>query len=105
MRRRVLGVLTCLAAVCALASCGGTDEAEGTPAATSATEEPDAPVVLPEGVSTRTLELTDASRVTDPTPQDAGADAQPGRHLPTTLYYPSTGTGPFPVVVFSHGMD
>jgi hypothetical protein len=61
--------------------------------------------VLPDGVRTRVLQLTDPSRVTDPTPQDAGADAQPGRSLPTTLYYPTTGAGPFPVVVFSHGMD
>ena len=59
----------------------------------------------PVEVSTRQLELRDASRVTDPTPQSPGSDAVAGRELPTTLWYPTTGDGPFPVVVFSHGFS
>jgi fermentation-respiration switch protein FrsA (DUF1100 family) len=104
VHRRVLGVLACLAAVAALASCGTAVQADAQPTRTTA-EEPDPAPVLPDGVSSRVLELTDPSRVTDPTPQDAGADARSGRSLPTMLYYPTTGAGPFPVVVFSHGMD
>jgi dienelactone hydrolase len=105
VHRRVLGVLTCLAAVAALVSCGTAAGEDAQPAATPRAQEPDPAPVLPDGVTSRVLQLTDPSRVTDPTPQDAGDDAQPGRSLPTTLYYPTTGTGPFPVVVFSHGMD
>ena len=55
------------------------------------------------GVSTRQLDLRDPSRVTDPTPAEPGSDAVAGRDLPTTLWYPTSGDGPFPVVVLSHG--
>jgi fermentation-respiration switch protein FrsA (DUF1100 family) len=56
-------------------------------------------------LATRVLHLHDPSRTTDPTPRDPGGpDARPGRDLPTTLWYPVTGSGPFPVVVFSHGV-
>lgn len=47
-------------------------------------------------VATRVLPLRDDSR-------SAGKTA--GRDLPTTLFYPKTGDGPFPVVVFSHGFQ
>jgi predicted dienelactone hydrolase len=53
-------------------------------------------------VRTRTLDLTDPSRTTDPTPGQPG-DEVAGRHLPTTVWYPTGRSGPFPVVVFSHG--
>ncbi|WP_170149108.1 alpha/beta hydrolase family protein [Geodermatophilus normandii] len=56
-------------------------------------------------MSTRVLDLSDPSRSTDPTPEQRGLDARPGRDLPTTLWYPRTGEGPFPLVVFSHGTD
>jgi dienelactone hydrolase len=55
-------------------------------------------------VATRVLDLRDASRPTDPTPATVASDDVPGRSLPTTLWYPASGDGPFPVVVFSHGM-
>lgn len=55
-------------------------------------------------VATRVLDLRDPSRVTDPTPEQPGADAVRGRDLPTLLFYPSSGPGPFPVVEFSHGL-
>jgi predicted dienelactone hydrolase len=48
------------------------------------------------GVVTRTLDITDPSRKTGD---------EPGRHLPTTLYYPEDPAGPLPLVVFSHGLD
>jgi predicted dienelactone hydrolase len=54
-------------------------------------------------VSDRVLDLRDESRATDPTPEDPGQDATPGRDLPTRLFWPTEGEGPFPVVVFSHG--
>lgn len=56
----------------------------------------------PLRVARRTLQLTDTSRVTDPTPGHPG-DETPGRHLPTQLWYPASG-GPYPLVVFSHGV-
>jgi dienelactone hydrolase len=55
-------------------------------------------------VATRTLDLQDPSRTTDPTPGQS-SDETHGRALPTTIWYPSDGTGPFPVVVFGHGVN
>ncbi len=49
----------------------------------------------PYTVATRVLSLRDPSRPTG---------ATPGRDLPTSLWYPQTGPGPFPVVVFGHGL-
>jgi predicted dienelactone hydrolase len=107
MPRCVLAALLVLLLTAALAGCTSRAGAASTSATTApsstsaATDEPP----LPDGVTSRVLQLTDPSRTTDPTPQDTGnADATPGRSLPTTLYYPATGAGPFPVVVFSHGL-
>ncbi|MCW2535783.1 MAG: chlorophyllase [Modestobacter sp.] len=55
------------------------------------------------GVADRVLDLRDDSRPTDPTRDSAGSDATAGRELPTHLFWPADGDGPFPVVVFSHG--
>jgi len=55
-------------------------------------------------VASRELPLRDPGRATDPTPGSAGDDAAAGRDLPTTVWAPRTGEGPFPVVVFSHGL-
>src|SRR5262249_49771021 len=55
-------------------------------------------------VGRRQLEFTDPSRVTDPNPGQPGNKAQ-GRTLPTTIWYPAPpARGPFPVVLFSHGL-
>lgn len=54
-------------------------------------------------VASRVLDLVDVSRPTDPTPDSPG-DEVPGRRLPTKVWYPQ-GDGPFPVVVFTHGLD
>jgi predicted dienelactone hydrolase len=62
-------------------------------------------VQQPHAVTDRVLDLSDDSRSTDPTPASAGSDATPGRALPTHLFYPADGDGPFPVVVFSHGFS
>jgi predicted dienelactone hydrolase len=56
-------------------------------------------------VATRLLPLRDPSRVTDATPADHNADVRAGRELPTNLWYPASGRGPFPVVIFSHGFN
>lgn len=69
----------------------------------AATTTPPAAALGSYKVASRALDLTDASRVTDPTPDRPGDETQ-GRHLPTTLWYPSSGRGPFPIVVFSHGV-
>ena len=107
MPRRACSALLVLAAL-VLAGCTAAVKAAPattTPPATQPTADPDDPP-LPDGVATRVLPLTDPSRPTDPTPQapDSG-DETAGRTLPTTLYYPATGDGPFPLVVFSHGLD
>jgi predicted dienelactone hydrolase len=56
-------------------------------------------------VSDRVLDLRDESRATDATPESPGHDVTPGRDLPTRLFWPTEGDGPFPVVVFSHGFS
>ena len=55
-------------------------------------------------VGRRQLEFTDPSRVTDPNPGQPGNKTQ-GRTLPTTIWYPAPpARGPFPLVLFSHGL-
>lgn len=39
------------------------------------------------------------------TPARGGSPAHPGRTLPTTVWYPATGGGPWPLVVFAHGFN
>src|SRR3954467_4800999 len=104
MPRWMPAALVAVALLLSACTSGPAAASRPTPSAPAAAPTDDAP--LPDGVTSRVLQLTDPSRTTDPTPQDTGnADATPGRSLPTTLYYPATGAGPFPVVVFSHGMD
>ena len=55
-------------------------------------------------VGQRQVEFTDSSRVTDPNPGQPGNKTH-GRMLPTTVWYPAQpARGPFPVVMFSHGL-
>lgn len=95
----VVGLLVTLSACSGSTSTPAPEAKEGSAVPTSA----GAPAVGTYRVSTRTLDLTDTSRVTDEDPTKAGGDT-PGRHLPTTIWYPTTGEGPFPVVAFSHGV-
>ncbi|MGY1604695.1 alpha/beta hydrolase family protein [Geodermatophilus sp. SYSU D00815] len=101
--RTALRTAGVLAVALALTACSGAVGAvrPSTPASSPA----ETAVPVQEGVRSRQLELTDPTRATDPTPAQAGADATAGRVLPTTLYWPETGDGPFPLVVFSHGLD
>jgi dienelactone hydrolase len=87
--RSAVRSLCCAVAVLAVTSCstGETTTPEGYP------------------VTSRVLSLEDPSRFTDPTPDERGVDAARGRDLPTTVWYPATGDGPFPLIVFSHGMN
>lgn len=81
-------------ALVSLTACSGSSTEEAS--------EPPAAVGGPLGtyeVTTRTLELEDPSR---DTPTADGGEVS-GRDLTTMLLYPTTGDGPFPVVVFSHG--
>lgn len=39
------------------------------------------------------------------TPARGDTPAHPGRTLPTTIWYPATGAGPWPLVVFAHGFN
>ena len=74
------------------------------------------PATASYAVGLRQLTFTDSSRITDPTPGQPGDETQ-GRMLPTTVWYPASGRpgaaashdappahGPFPAVVFSHGL-
>jgi fermentation-respiration switch protein FrsA (DUF1100 family) len=96
-----------LALASLLSACTSGAVAASTPAPSApSTAAPTDDAPLPDSVTSRVLQLVDPSRTTDPTPLDRGnADATSGRSLPTTLYYPASGTGPFPVVVFGHGLD
>jgi dienelactone hydrolase len=62
----------------------------------------------PAPVATTTMTFVDTSR---PTPQWEGMPAQPSRTLVTTIWYPAhgpgsgaTSNGPFPLIVFAHGL-
>jgi predicted dienelactone hydrolase len=96
VRRSRLLVVPTLLTLVSVASCGSTFTASTTTGATS-------PGGHAVEVTERQLDLRDPSRVTDPTLDSPGTHAVAGRDLPTTLWYPTTGHGPFPVVVFSHG--
>ena len=107
MRRSRLLLVPALLTLLTASACGASSpgpEATDTAAAGSASTGSSSPGTV-AGVSTRELDLRDPSRVTDPTPASAGSDAVAGRELPTTIWYPSTGAGPFPVIVFSHGFS
>jgi fermentation-respiration switch protein FrsA (DUF1100 family) len=109
MRRRTVALL--LAAVCAtgaLTSCSAVSSGEGSAGSGRATppaSKAAAPSVRPSvdsspaptrgeapsttfAVKTRKLQLSRGKE----------------RPLPTTVWYPATGDGPFPVIVFSHGL-
>jgi dienelactone hydrolase len=51
-------------------------------------------------VSTASYTFVDSSR---PTPAFGGYPGSSSRVLPTTVWYPSDGGGPFPLVIFAHG--
>jgi dienelactone hydrolase len=97
-RRTVWLCLAVVVAAGSLSSCAagnGPDRAPTANPAPTKTAIATAPKTTPAtapatafGVKTRHIEL---SRGTD-------------RPLPTTIWYPSTGAGPFPVIVFSHGL-
>jgi fermentation-respiration switch protein FrsA (DUF1100 family) len=53
-------------------------------------------------VGTRQFAFVDSSRATPAYDEYPGAAS---RSLPTTVWYPSDGGGPFPLVVFVHGYD
>jgi dienelactone hydrolase len=105
-------VWLCLAVVAAAgpASCAAGDSPDRPPAVTgqpSATASP-----APTKAATTTEPTTEPTTTTATAPATAfgvktrhiqlsrGTD----RPLPTTIWYPGTGAGPFPVIVFSHGL-
>jgi len=110
MRRRTVALL--LTAVCAtgaLSSCAAepsADPSAGASAGHRAATSPSAPAPASSGPTAiappaTTSAPTRAFRVTTRTlPLSRGKD----RPLPTTVWYPATGRGPFPVIVFSHGL-
>ena len=60
-----------------------------------------AEAAAPVSVATTTMTFVDSSR---PTPAWDGAPAKPNRTLVTSVWYPSAGPGPYPLIVFAHGL-
>jgi dienelactone hydrolase len=97
MGRRTVALVIVAACVSgALSACSAEPDRTPAPAPSSAAATPSAAAPRPGpqaptrafAVKTRKLQLS------------RGAD----RPLPTTVWYPATGAGPFPVIVFSHGL-
>jgi dienelactone hydrolase len=106
-----------------LAACGGGGSASArrvapTTTTVAPTTTTTSPAVLAPGsraVGVRTDVYVDTTR---PTPPNGGAPGSPTRSMPTTIWYPATGSatllptpnappdvahGPYPLVVFAHG--
>ena len=101
--------LTLLVPLLLLSACARTTgEAGAPPTGVPATHRSGAPPT-PSARATyralqRQLEFTDPSRVTDPRPGQPGTKTR-GRTLPTTIWYPAPpARGPFPLILFSHGL-
>lgn len=127
MRTRTLAAVTAVASVLGLASaCAGSTAGEtdaavataprvaaaveaippgttvaGTDPAPEATSSTAAPASPPYEVTTTTLALVDTSRPT----VSRGRRISTSRSLPTELWYPVGGAGPYPLVVFAHGYE
>src|SRR5687768_1841415 len=106
MGRRTFALL--LAAACAtgaLTACSADSDSGGEQAAPAATSAPQsaAPSAAPSLSAKPTLGTAPAKAFAVKTRKlqlSRGKD----RPLPTTVWYPATGNGPFPVIVFSHGL-
>lgn len=105
----LLLIVSVIAAACGddegvVAAPASTDPGAGetTPADPSATTtEPTTDGAGPYEVRSSVVTLTDRSR---PTPATEGADERPTRDLSTHLFEP-VGDGPFPLIVFAHGLN
>jgi fermentation-respiration switch protein FrsA (DUF1100 family) len=107
MGRRTFALL--LAAACAtgaLTSCSADSGSEQAPAATPASQSA-APSTVPSAAPSLSAKPTRGSAPakafsvkTRKLKLSRGKD----RPLPTTVWFPATGNGPFPVIVFSHGL-
>ncbi len=53
-------------------------------------------------VATTSMSVYDSTRWT---PARGWVAAHPGRNLPTTIWYPTEGNGPWPLIVFAHGFN
>ncbi len=85
--------------------CGIAPVAAGLPSAGIPTV---AGATTPPGVATTTMTFVDSSRST---PSWAGSPEKPSRTLVTTIWYPEAGAGPgsrpggpYPLIVFAHGL-
>ncbi len=119
-KARVARSLRFYAIVCALSlvlvACNTSDDSsDGSSQEGSDSEEPTA-IEAPFAVGMSSETFVDDSRPTDAV---AGFDGAPDRTLPTTIYYPAASgepgaapvadaepaPGPFPFILFSHGVD
>lgn len=86
----------------AAAACGdGGEEAAADDEPSETEDETETETGPPFDVSATVTTLTDESR---PTPETGGAPARATRDLETYLYEPDGG-GPFPLIVFAHGLN
>lgn len=97
MRALLSGVLAlALLGGCSLPAADDGDATSGPTSTATVGPTPSSAPLHAYEVATRDMALRDRDRTTD---------TASGRDLPTTVWYPTTGDGPFPVVVFSHGLS
>ncbi|MFI7545916.1 alpha/beta hydrolase family protein [Actinoplanes sp. NPDC049599] len=107
MGRRTFALL--LAAACAtgaLTSCSADSGGEPTPAAPAASQNANlsaAPSAIPS-LSAKPTRGTAPAKAFSVKTRKLQLSRGKGRPLPTTVWFPATGKGPFPVIVFSHGL-
>jgi fermentation-respiration switch protein FrsA (DUF1100 family) len=107
-RRTVALCLAVVAAVGGLYSCSADDGPAGTATATASRVPTATPI--PSARSTSPQPSPSTAATTAPATAFAVATRHldlgrgKGRPLPTTIWYPRSGAGPFPVIVFSHGL-
>lgn len=94
VRKRGSALLVSVLLLALAAGCTSGSDSGGPGASSSPTE--------PAGldVTSTTVTFEDTSRTTS---ARGGPQSSPSRELETTIWYPSEGEGPFPLVLFSHG--
>ena len=94
VRKRGSALLVSVSLVVLAAGCSSESDS-GAPGASSSPSEP-----AGLDVTSTTVTFEDTSRTTSP---GDGSEPLPSRELETTIWYPTEGEGPFPLVLFSHG--
>jgi fermentation-respiration switch protein FrsA (DUF1100 family) len=89
VRKRGSALLAFVAVLALVAGCSPSEEGSGLPAEPTGLD-----------VTSTTVTFEDTARTTS---TGDGSEPLPSRTLETTIWYPTEGDGPFPLVVYSHG--